>query len=408
MVWTQFAETRRDGRARRASMLPACESLENRTVMSSTALTATLTPKAAIKQDQTLPPVVGIITGQVTRSTNNKGLKNVKVQLIDINGNLAQSVKTNAKGKYKFNIYVDSTYVVREVVPKGFAQTTPTFTLTPPSGAMTAGFGASSWTYASGNSNPLNGPVGPYAWDTVAPAGDLPFQSPIGISNPPIDLSSVLSINYNNSVPTQIINNGHQFQIQYPANNPADTISVDGNTFNLAQFHYHDPSETTIFGHGYSMEEHFLNTNAAGAQTVVAVFLQLGPHNSALDPILSATTSLAKTNSTAKITTPINFAGLLPSNLEGWFYQGSLTTPPLSQPVNWFVLSTPITLDFNQLKQYETAAGGDGFLPNNRPVQNTDGRQVNEIDYNVNFQSQFVADLNFVVTPLLQNSKKSA
>jgi carbonic anhydrase len=407
MARTQFTETPRDRRAPRRPMLPACESLESRTVMSSTALTATLTPKAAIKSEQSMP-VIGTITGQVTRATNQKGIKNVKVQLLDTDGRLAQTVKTNAKGMYKFNIFVNGAYTVREVVPKGFVQTTPTFTLTPPSGALGAGFGSSSWTYTTGNSNPLNAAVGPYAWDTIAPAGDLPFQSPINLTGPAIDLSSVLSINYNNSVPTQVINNGHQFQVQYPANNPNDTISVDGNTFNLAQFHYHDPSESTVFGHGYSMEEHFVNTNAAGATTVVAVFLQLGAHNSALDPILTATTNLSMTNSTTKITTPINFAGLLPSNLQGWYYQGSLTTPPLSQPVNWFVLSAPITLDFNQLKQYETAATGGGFQPNNRPLQLTDGRQFNEIDYNVNFQNQLAANLNFAITPLLQTAKKKA
>jgi carbonic anhydrase len=405
MARTQFTETPRDRRAPRRPMLPACESLECRTVMSSTALTATLTPKAAIKSEQSMP-VIGTITGQVTRATNQKAIKNVKVQLLDTDGRLAQTVKTNAKGMYKFNIFVNGAYTVREVVPKGFVQTTPTFTLTPPSGALGAGFGSSSWTYTTGNSNPLNAAVGPYAWDTIAPAGDLPFQSPINLTGPAIDLSSVLSINYNNSVPTQVINNGHQFQVQFPPDNPADTVSVGGQVFNLAQFHYHDPSETTVNGQGFSMEEHFVNSNAAGAETVLAVFLQLGAHNDALDPILNAATAnLSKPNSTTTITTPINFSQLLPSSMQGWFYQGSLTTPPLSQPVNWFVFSTPITLDSAQLKQYEAVASGSGFLTNNRPIQPTDGRQLNENNFDVNFQNQSVANLNFAVTPLLKTAK---
>ena len=235
----------------------------------------------------------------------------------------------------------------------------------------------------------------------------MPFESPINLTGAPTNLSSVLSINYNSSVPTQIVNNGHQFQVQFPtSNNPADTISVGGTVYNLSQFHYHDPSETTVNGQGYSMEEHFVNTSASGAETVVAVFLQLGAHNSALDPILNAATAnLSKPNSSTKITTPINFAGLLPSSMQGYFYEGSLTTPPLSQVVNWFVLSTPITLDFAQLQQYEAVASGSNFLPNNRPLQPTDGRQLNEIDYDVNFQSQYIANLNFVVTPLLKTAK---
>jgi carbonic anhydrase len=37
--------------------------------------------------------------------------------------------------------------------------------------------------------------------------------------------------------------------------------------------------------------------------------------------------------------------------MQGWFYEGSLTTPTLAQPVNWVVFSTPITLDFAQRQQ---------------------------------------------------------
>ena len=129
--------------------------------------------------------------------------------------------------------------------------------------------------------------------------------------------------------------------------------------------------------------------------TVLGVFLQLGGHNDALDPILKAFPGLTTTNAKVAPTTPVSFAGLLPASKLGWFYEGSLTTPPLSQVVNWFVLATPITLDFGQLQAYEAAAKAGGFLPSNRPIQPTDGRQFNEIDYDVNFQTHFSTSLNF-------------
>ena len=91
----------------------------------------------------------------------------------------------------------------------------------------------------------------------------------------------------------------------------------------------------------------------------------------------------------------INFSGLLPSSLQGWFYVGSLTAPPLSQPVNFLVLSTPITLSFAQLQQYEAIASASGFLPSARPIQPLDGRQVNQFNFDVNFENQSVARLNF-------------
>jgi carbonic anhydrase len=88
----------------------------------------------------------------------------------------------------------------------------------------------------------------------------------------------------------------------------------------------------------------------------------------------------------------------LPSSLQGWFYEGSLTTPPLSQVYNWLVLATPITLDYAQLKQYEAVAGGAGFLPNNLPTRPLDGRTVNQFNIQVNYAGGIVAEANFTFT----------
>jgi len=124
--------------------------------------------------------------------------------------------------------------------------------------------------------------------------------------------------------------------------------------------------------------------------------VKLGPHNDALAPILNlATEKLSEPNSSTTDTSPVDFAGLVPANLTGWFYTGSLTSATAGQPVTFFVLATPITLDAAQLKQYETLASGAGFLPSNRPIQPLDGRQINEFTYNVNFQNQSIAGLDF-------------
>ena len=81
--------------------------------------------------------------------------------------------------------------------------------------------------------------------------------------------------------------------------------------------------------------------------------------------------------------------------MQGWFFQGSLTTSPYSQPINWFVFKKPITLDQAQLAQYKQVAEERGFYPNARKIQPLDGRKINEFTYNVNFQNQSVAGLNF-------------
>jgi hypothetical protein len=65
--------------------------------------------------------------------------------------------------------------------------------------------------------------------------------------------------------------------------------------------------------------------------------------------------------------------------MQGWFYPGSLTTPPLTTPVNWFVFATPIAIDQQELTEYENFAKAAGFFPNARPVQDLAGRTFNDL-----------------------------
>jgi len=383
---TRSVKEGKSGRTR--SRRPIVESLEGRLVLST---------MSALHLHAANAPVIGAISGQVVQVPSGTPLKHVKIELIDSAGKIVSTQYTDASGDYSFGVRANGAYVVHEVVPNDFAQIKPSFSTTAPSGTYLPGYGATSWTYVGTNTDPSKGPVAPAGWSTITNA-NLDFGSPINIKGPATDLSKYLTINYTSSVPKAIINNGHQIQVQLPTTAP-DTISVAGTTFTLSQFHYHDTSENVINGKHYAMEQHFVNVSANGGETVVAVFLKVGAHNNALDPVLNAALAkLGAPGSKTTISTPIDFTGLLPTSLKGWFYTGSLTTPPLSLPVNWFVLQQPITLDLSQLQEYQQVASAGGFLPNNRPVQPTDGRLLNSIDHNVNFQNQSIAGMNFDVS----------
>ncbi len=350
-------------------------------------------------------PSAGLISGTITNDVSGRGVGHIRVQLINADNHVLATTLTGPRGRYGFRVPADGPYVVHAIIPSRFVQASPQFVTTEPAGgyainpATGQSYNGDSWNYRTGNNNPANGPVGPASWSTITTQGNAPFESPINLNGAPIDLSQYLTIHYASAAPTQVINNGSQIQAQFAANG-ADTITLAGISYNLLQLHYHDPAENLVNGTTYPMEEHFVNLSASGAETVVAVFLQLGAHNDALDPILNAAShSLTKPGDTTTSVGAIDFSGLLPTSRMGWFYEGSLTSPPLASPLNWLILSTPITLDYAQLQQYEAVASGAGFNPNARAIQPLDGRTVNQFNIDVNFQGQSIADANFTVAP---------
>ena len=381
---SRVRDARSTHKHRRNRQLAGVEPLEQRLALSG----------ASLHHDA----ILGTIGGQISDQSTGKGVKHDEVELINAKGNIVQKTFTNASGHYHFNIKQSGPYVVREVRPRGMVQLSPSIGEQAPVGSYDPGDGNNSWNYTSTNTNPADGPVGPAAWGSIASAGTEPFESPVNLKGPTVNLGNLLSINFN-GVPKDIINNSHQIQVQFNRS-ASNAVTIAGTQFDLTQFHYHDTSENVVNGKHAAMEEHFVSTSASGAEAVVAVFLKVGAHNNALDPIFNAALAhLTKDNSSTTISSSINFAGLLPANLKGWYFEGSLTTPPLSQPVYWFVLKTPITLDAKQLTEYQTVATDGGFLPNARPVQPLDGRQFNEIDNDVTFQNNSVSNVNFVIAP---------
>ena len=153
-----------DDRPHGSSFPLDCESLEGRLVLSSVSS----------------GPILGTITGQVTDSSTDLGIKHVKIQFINFQGKVAQSTTTNAAGNYAFAIRQPGPYVVHEVVPKGYMQVTPNLGVGP-CRRYAPGAGNNSWNYSNTNGIPSVGPVGVAYWSDIAPAGNEPFESPINI-----------------------------------------------------------------------------------------------------------------------------------------------------------------------------------------------------------------------------------
>jgi len=218
------------------------------------------------------------------------------------------------------------------------------------------------WSYA-GEDNPANWGKLDAAYATCA-VGKR--QSPINIAKPKTADLPTLQFHYA-AVPLNIIDNGHTIQVNYPA---GSTLKVGDKTYTLKQFHFHHPSEEQINGKGYDMVAHLVHADNDGHLAVVAVLLKSGASNAFLASIWKNFPA-EKEKSTENASVSVNAADLLPSDHAYYTFFGSLTTPPCSEGVTWYVLKTPV-----QLSSEQVAAFAKVYPRNARPIQPLNGREL--------------------------------
>jgi carbonic anhydrase len=194
-----------------------------------------------------------------------------------------------------------------------------------------------------------------------------------GMRQSPIDISATVKANgqpikfdYKNAK-LEILNNGHTVQVN---RHEGSSITVDGEKFELLQFHFHTPSENKVGGKPYDMEMHLVHKNAKGQLAVVGVFLKAGAANAVLEKAWAHMPGhVGDKEKVASVS--INAADLLPADRSYNRFNGSLTTPPCSEGVKWFVMKSPIEVSAAQVKKFAKVIGH-----NARPVQALNNRFV--------------------------------
>jgi carbonic anhydrase len=226
-----------------------------------------------------------------------------------------------------------------------------------------SGSHAPHWTYEGG--------AGPAHWAELAPEFALcasgQAQSPIDLSDAVRRTSPDLEFHYKPSHLNEL-NNGHTIQLNYDA---GSSISVGGVRYDLVQVHFHIPSEHTVGGKAFAAEAHLVHKSADGHLAVIGVLIDRGPASHPLAPVwahLPATEGPVHHERGS-----LDAAGLLPAKHAAWRYEGSLTTPPCTEGVHWFVMETPMTLSDEQLERLRAI-----LHSNNRPVQPRHERNVTE------------------------------
>lgn len=189
-------------------------------------------------------------------------------------------------------------------------------------------------------------------------------QSPIDILEYATDDLPALHPSYHEGK-FEVINNGHSIQVNSAG---SGDLKVAEKTYKLLQFHFHTPSEHYIDGSPYPMEVHFVHKAADGTLGVLGVMMELGEENAAISKIWDA---MPATSGASAGHVSISGSDILPSDLAYYKYEGSLTTPPCSEGVQWHVAKKAIQISEDQLRAFQAV-----FPANARPVQNLHNREI--------------------------------
>jgi carbonic anhydrase len=201
-------------------------------------------------------------------------------------------------------------------------------------------------------------------------------QSPINIDTKKTAKGAKQGIKFNYAViaPDKIVNNGKLIQvlINSGVKKPAN-IQVDGREFILKRLDFHIPSEHTLDKQHYPMEIEFIHQSKDGKLANVSLFAVPGRPDRTLRkliqqlPVQAGEANALAENALRNTEMKKKFANY-------YRYSGSLSSPPCTEGVHWFIMKQPLTFSKEQYQAFKTAIKKD----NNRPVQDLNARIILE------------------------------
>lgn len=205
---------------------------------------------------------------------------------------------------------------------------------------------------------------GPAHWcDFSAVCSNGKTQSPIDIKTAQtvsMAPEHKIKLDENAQAKSEIVDNGHAIQVNVEN---GGKISVEGIDYRLVQFHFHGKSEEKIDGKQYDLVAHMVHKSDEGNLLVVGVLFDEGAQSNAM---------LGKVIAGVGTSGTLNPAELLPKDAEHYYhFMGSLTTPPCSENVRWYVMKEVQSATKDQI-----AAMRKFYDHNYRPVQPLNGRIV--------------------------------
>lgn len=220
------------------------------------------------------------------------------------------------------------------------------------------------------------GPRGAEHWSALDPAYALcnegKEQSPIDILQTQKAQLPALQFEYTTEPARYVINNRYTIRVNYhDAPGTGSFLVVGDKRYQLIQFHFHRPSEESVHGRRYAMVLHLMHRASDGELAGVAVFLKAGHANGTVERLWQH-----MPEDEGQLAVPgleLDPADMLPHETGYYEYTGSVSAPPCTERVRWFVLKTPVEVSPAQIKAFARLFPDDA-----RPLQPLNGRVVRE------------------------------
>ncbi|XP_011622195.1 alpha carbonic anhydrase 4 [Amborella trichopoda] len=208
-------------------------------------------------------------------------------------------------------------------------------------------------------------------------------QSPIDLATQmPIPVYGSLGLQYYKPYPAVLQNKCHDIAIAW--NGPtwdgrAGGILLDNKCYQLSGCHWHSPSEHTFDGHRSPLELHMVHKSSDNQRiVVVGVTYEIGEPDIVLERLMEYIKSLGldKCVGVGELNPrDVLFGQFLEYRPAYYRYNGSLTTPPCTENVDWIVLKKKKSVSWQQLVALREAVGC-GYQSNARPTQPINDRPV--------------------------------
>ncbi|RVD81445.1 uncharacterized protein DFL_009309 [Arthrobotrys flagrans] len=229
----------------------------------------------------------------------------------------------------------------------------------------------------------LTGPVDWNQFEGSQACGDGKTQSPINVVSTMQTSSAGDQGEYADIGATgfNFTNTGHTVEVFYKGQ-PAVLGGVE---YELQRFHFHTPSEHRLDNEWFPMEVHFVHQGRTDPSklAVVGLFIDTNEENTS-DPMMSRLATLLQSIENpgeTVVATHVPLGGVRTgiTGAKKFTYPGSLTTPPCTEGVSWYVSNTILDVSIADYKIFKRVLGY-----NSRNLQTGPGQQ-NVVEFAAQF-----------------------